>query len=190
MEIVLASASPRRKEILEMLGVKNLVICPAKCEEVIPENATPAQAVVALSAQKCAAVAKDFSADSVVIAADTVVAVDGKILGKPHSEDEAREMIRSLSGREHFVYTGVAVKYKGQAVAEYEETAVCFRAMTEEEIFSYVSTGECMDKAGAYGIQGKAGYYISGIKGDYYNVVGLPICRLGRILGRLGVDLI
>jgi len=190
MEIILASASPRRKELLEMLGVKNLVICPYDGEEIIPENATPAQAVVALAAQKCSAIAERFSPDKVIIAADTVVAVDGKILGKPHSEEEAREMIRSLSGREHFVYTGIAVKYNGQAVSEYEETAVCFRSMTEKEIVSYVNTGECMDKAGAYGIQGKAGYYISGIKGDYYNVVGLPICRLGRILGRLGVDLI
>lgn len=190
MQIVLASASPRRREILEMIGVSDLVICPAQGEETIPENATPAQAVVALAAQKCGSVAKLFDEENVVIAADTVVSVDGKILGKPHSEAEACEMLRSLSGRQHCVYTGVAVKYKGVSVAEFEETRVCFREMTDREIDAYVATGECMDKAGAYGIQGIGGYFVSAISGDYYNVVGLPLCRLGTILSRLGVDLI
>ena len=99
-------------------------------------------------------------------------------------------MLRSLSGREHHVYTGVAVKYRGESIAEYEQTAVRFREMSEREVLAYVASGECMDKAGAYGIQGLGGYFISGITGDYYNVMGLPLCRLGIILGRLGVDLI
>lgn len=190
MEIILASASPRRRELLQMLGVKELRICPAQGEEIIPDSASPEQAVVALAAQKCSQVAARFSSEQLVIAADTVVAVDGAILGKPHSEEQAVQMLRSLSGREHQVYTGLAVKYRGQSVAEYERTAVRFREMTEREIRAYVATGTCMDKAGAYGIQGPGGYFISGITGDYYNVMGLPLCRLGIILGRLGVDLI
>lgn len=190
MNIVLASASPRRKELMEMLGVKNAVICPARGEETIPAGAGPDEVVMALAEQKCLEVAEKFAGDDVVIAADTVVAIDGQILGKPRTEDEAKSMIKALSGREHHVYTGLAVKRGESLVTEYEKTAVRFRAMTDREVEAYVSAGECMDKAGAYGIQGLAGYFISGINGDYYNVVGLPICRLGMILSRLGVDLI
>ena len=190
MEIILASASPRRRQLLEMLGVKDLTVCPARGEEHIPPGAGPGQAVVSLAAQKCSQVAGQFSPDRLVIAADTVVAVDGQILGKPRSQAEAAQMLRSLSGREHHVYTGVAVKYRGESIAEYEQTAVRFREMSEREVLAYVASGECMDKAGAYGIQGLGGYFISGITGDYYNVMGLPLCRLGVILGRLGVDLI
>ena len=189
-KIILASQSPRRRQLLEQMGITDFVICPAQGEEIIPDSASPEQAVVALAAQKCSQVAARFSSEQLVIAADTVVAVDGAILGKPHSEEQAVQMLRSLSGREHQVYTGLAVKYRGQSVAEYERTAVRFREMTEREIRAYVATGTCMDKAGAYGIQGPGGYFISGITGDYYNVMGLPLCRLGIILGRLGVDLI
>ncbi len=190
MQFVLASASPRRRELLNMLGVKDLIICPAKGEEIIPPHAGPAQTVETLAAGKCAEVAALYDRRNLILAADTVVAVDGRILGKPRTETEAEEMLRLLSGREHFVYTGIAVKYGGQSVVEHERTAVHFRPMTEREIRAYAASGECMDKAGAYGIQGLGGYFVSGICGDYYNVVGLPLCRLGVILGRLGVDLI
>ena len=190
MQFVLASASPRRRELLNMLGVKDLIICPAKGEEVIPPHASPAQTVETLAAGKCAEVAALYDRRDLILAADTVVAVDDRILGKPRTEAEAEEMLHLLSGREHFVYTGIAVKYGGQSVVEHERTAVHFRSMTGREIRAYIASGECMDKAGAYGIQGLGGYFVSGICGDYYNVVGLPLCRLGVILGRLGVDLI
>ncbi|MGI6028627.1 MAG: Maf family protein [Candidatus Heteroscillospira sp.] len=190
MRIILASGSPRRRELLEMLGVKNLTIHPAVGEEIIPPGAGPEQTVMALAAGKCSEVAALYGPEDLIIAADTVVAAEGKILGKPRTREEAVSMLGSLSGREHRVFTGLAVKCRGQSVCEYEETAVRFRQMTGREISAYADSGECMDKAGAYGIQGKGGYFVSGITGDYYNVMGLPLCRLGVILGRLGVDLI
>lgn len=173
-----------------MLEVENLVICPAKGEERIPENTTPSAVVMALSRQKAREVSTYFSAEDIIIAADTVVSLDGRILGKPHTPAEAEAMLKSLSGREHSVYTGLTVIARGREINEFEETAVSFRRITPREIKAYVLTGEPMDKAGAYGIQGKGGLFISGIVGDYYNVMGLPLCRLGTILKKLGVDLI
>lgn len=190
MNIVLASGSPRRRELMEMLEVKNLVICPAKGEEHMPENASAAEVVRALSGQKASEVAELFAADDIIIAADTVVALDGQILGKPRDEAQAREMLRRLSGRQHEVFTGVSVRRGETEICEHEETTVRFRELSEREILAYVATGEPMDKAGAYGIQGRGGIFVSGITGDYFNVMGLPICRLGNILARLGVDLI
>ena len=190
MNIVLASSSPRRQELLRMLNAKNLIIHPAQSEESLPENATPAEAVVELSRQKAREVSVHFSRGDIIIAADTVVSLDGEILGKPHSEAQAEEMLADLSGREHRVYTGVTVINEGREICEFEETTVFFRDITQREIMAYVLTGEPMDKAGAYGIQGKGGLFVKGIVGDYFNVMGLPICRLGIILSKLGVDLI
>ena len=122
------------------------------------------------------------------MAADTVVAVDGTVLGKPRDRAHASEMLSALSGREHTVYTGVAVKRGEKLLVEHEATLVRFRPLTQREIHLYIQTGEPMDKAGGYGIQGYGALLVEGIRGDYFNVVGLPICRLGRMLAQVGED--
>ncbi len=181
LKIVLASQSPRRKELLERIGVTDFEIVPAKGEEVINPALTPAELVEELSRQKCAEVAA-LRPDALVIAADTVVSIDGQILGKPHNEEEAFSMLARLSGRTHQVYTGVTVWEDDCTVTEHEVTEVRFRPLTDQEISWYIETGEPMDKAGAYGIQGYGGLFVEGISGDYFNVMGLPVCRLGQIL--------
>lgn len=125
---------------------------------------------------------------AVVIAADTVVALDGAVLGKPADESDAARMLSALSGRTHQVFTGLTVACGADVRTVSEETAVTFRPLTAEEIEAYIATGEPMDKAGAYGIQGYGALFIEGISGDYYNVMGLPVCRLGQILGQLGMN--
>ena len=128
------------------------------------------------------------AAGDLIIAADTVVALDGRILGKPADGPDAFAMLSALSGRRHQVYTGLTVVCGAQRLTEHEVTAVTFRSLSSAEICAYIATGEPMDKAGAYGIQGRGALFVEGIEGDYYNVMGLPVCRLGRILARLGVD--
>ena len=123
-----------------------------------------------------------------VIAADTVVAVDGQVLGKPRDRADALRMLAALSGRAHTVYTGVTLCRDGEVLTQHEATQVRFRTLTTAEMEAYVDTGEPMDKAGAYGIQGYGALLVEGIEGDYSNVVGLPVCRLGRMLARFGVD--
>ena len=184
-KLILASASPRRRELLEFLDIPFEII-PAVGPESVPDGASPEQAVLALSLAKAREVA-DANPDDLVIGADTVVAVDGAILGKPADEADAARMLRKLSGREHRVYTGVTVIGQGRTLSHAEMTRVHFRAMTEEEILSYIATGEPMDKAGAYGYQGRAGLYVERIEGDFFNVVGLPLCALGKMLKELGV---
>lgn len=188
MSIILASQSPRRRELLGQMGISDFIIRPALGEEVIDPALTPAQQVEELSRQKALEVSATAQAGDLIIAADTVVAVDGRVLGKPHSRDEAVEMLTALSGRSHTVYTGVTVRRDGEALTEHEATAVRFRPLTPAEIAAYVATGEPMDKAGSYGIQGYGALLVEGIEGDYFNVVGLPVCRLGRMLARFGVD--
>lgn len=141
-----------------------------------------------ISEEKARAVAAQVGPEAVVIAADTVVALDGAVLGKPADKEEAFRMLSLLSDSRHQVYTGLTVLHGEQCDSVWEETAVTFRALTAEEIEAYIATGEPMDKAGAYGIQGYGALFIKGISGDYYNVMGLPVCRLGQILARLGVD--
>ena len=165
-------------------------IIPAHGEEHVPERAEADEAVMAISRAKAAEVAEQCSGEDVIIAADTVVCLDGDILGKPHSEAEAEEMLSRLSGREHEVYTGVTVMRGGETPCGVERTAVRFRALTAAEIRSYVATGEPMDKAGAYGAQGVASLFVEGITGDFFNVMGLPMCRLGRMLNELDVSLL
>ena len=128
--------------------------------------------------------------DDVIIAADTIVVIDGEILGKPSGREDAARMLRKLSGREHEVITGVSVAHEGRVSTEDVHTLVKFRELSEAEILAYLETGEPFDKAGAYAVQGKGALLIEGINGDYYNVVGLPLCTLGKILGTLGVKLI
>ena len=178
MSIVLASGSPRRKELLEMLGIEDMKIVPAKGEEIPPEGAGPAELVVALATAKGREVAAQCAADDVIIAADTIVWHD------------AATMLRSLSGRAHEVYTGVIVIKNGREVSGAERSVVHFRELSEDEIQRYIDTGEPMDKAGAYGAQGKAALFVRGIDGDFFNVMGLPLCRLGAMLKEQGVVLL
>ncbi len=190
MSIILASGSPRRRELLEMLGIRDMKIIPAKGEEKAPAGAGPQELVLALSAQKAGEVAAQCGRDDVVIGADTIVWADGRVFGKPHSRSEAVDMLHVLSGRTHQVYTGVTVIKAGQTVSKYEMTAVRFRPISGREIEAYVDTGEPMDKAGAYGAQGKAALFVSGIDGDFFNVMGLPLCTLGQMLKEQGVEIL
>ena len=179
MKIVLASASPRRREILKKAGYK-FTLASADVDETLPKGITPSDAVKYLCKIKNEAVAA--SPDTAVITADTVVACEGKILGKPKDKKQAKKMLRLLSGREHSVYTGVCVRKGKKKKVFVERTRVYFYDLTDAEIDAYIETGEPMDKAGAYGIQGKAGVFVRKINGDYYNVVGLPLARLARVL--------
>ena len=187
MKIVLASQSPRRRELLGKMGLEFTTKSPEIDEEAI--HGLPAQELVkALSRAKALHIAKNEDKDTIVIGSDTVVVLDGKILGKPADRQEAEEMLIALSGRSHEVCTGVTVCQGDKVVSQAEVTQVTFRALTPEEVQRYVRTGEPMDKAGAYGIQGYGALLVEGIRGDYSSVVGLPVCRLGRILLDFGVD--
>ena len=188
MDIILASKSPRRRELLEQMGVRDFRIITPDIDEHMDRDLPPAELVRQISEEKARAVAAQVGPDAVVIAADTVVALDGAALGKPADEEEAFRMLSILSCCRHQVYTGLTVLYGEQCHSLWEETAVTFRPLAAEEIEHYIATGEPMDKAGAYGIQGYGALFIEGISGDYYNVMGLPVCRLGRILSQLGVD--
>ena len=188
MDIILASGSPRRRELLEQIGVKKYRIVSPDVDEHVEGHPAPEELVELLSRRKAEAVGAKAGADALVIAADTVVALDGAILGKTHSREEAAAMLAALSGREHAVYTGLTVLRGNRLVTGHERTAVTFRTLTGAEIDRYVATGEPMDKAGAYGIQGVGALLITGIEGDYFNVMGLPVCRLGRVLAEFGVN--
>lgn len=190
MSIVLASGSPRRKELLEMLGVKDLKIIPAKGEESAPDGLAPGELVMALAAQKGREVKELCSAEDVIIAADTIVWHDGGVYGKPRSEAHAVEMLRSLQGRAHQVYTGVCVIRGSEELLRCNMSNVRFRPMSEEEIAAYVATKEPLDKAGAYGAQGLGALFVEGIDGDFFNVMGLPLCTLGEMLKMLGVKVL
>ena len=189
MKIILASQSPRRKELLERMGIREFEVIPAQGEEEVlkTRTLTPEQLVEQLSRQKCAEVAAAHPG-ALVIAADTMVAVNNRVLGKPRSEEDAARMLAALSGRLHMVYTGVTVSRGSKTVTAHEMTSVRFRTLTQADIIRYIATGEPMDKAGAYGIQGYGAMLVESISGDYYNVMGLPVCRLAKMLARFGVD--
>lgn len=187
MKLVLASQSPRRKELLGQMGLKFTVVSPDVDENAL-ELRDPQALVKALSLAKARQVADTLDPETLVIAADTVVVLDQNILGKPADTIQAEAMLAALSGRSHQVCTGVTVCQNSRTVTEAEVTQVTFRDLTPEEIRNYVATGEPMDKAGSYGIQGLGALLVSGIQGDYSNVVGLPVCRLGRILTDFGLD--
>lgn len=188
--IILASNSPRRKELLGKIGIEEFKIISPNVDESVEDGLPPAEIVEQLSRRKAQAAAKKAGPGDLIIAADTVVALDGAVLGKPRNEEDAFAMLSALSGREHHVYTGVTVLRGEKAVTQHEETAVTFREIKPEEIWGYIATGEPMDKAGAYGIQERGALLVSGIRGDYFNVMGLPVFRLGRILAEFGVDLL
>ncbi len=160
----------------------NFRIIPAAGEEVLPEKISPENAVLTLSEQKADEIYREHRSE-VIVAADTIVAIDGKILGKPVDEKDAFAMLKTLSGRVHEVFTGVCVIFaNGRKERFFEETKVEFYELSDAEIAAYIKTGEPMDKAGAYGIQGKGALLVKRIDGDYYNVMGLPVARLLRVL--------
>lgn len=181
--IILASNSPRRRELLENIGLRFDVV-PDNTPEPKDESMQPFELVMFLAKFKGDNVASSVTDDSLIISADTVVAINGEILGKPHSRDEAFEMLSKLSGNTHCVYTGVYVldKSTGKSVNFYEKTEVSFKSLDIDEINDYINTEEPMDKAGAYGIQNIGSIFVEGINGDYFNVVGLPVCSLCKLL--------
>lgn len=178
MKIILASASPRRRELLSLAAIEYEVVV-SDCEEFLPEDITPADAVLSLAQQKADDVLKKCSG-CMVIAADTVVALGNSILGKPKDEQDAFEMLSALSGKTHTVYTGVCIKTAEKTDVFYVATEVEFYDLSEKEIKDYIATKEPMDKAGSYGIQGKGSVLVKGIRGDYFNVVGLPLAETVR----------
>ena len=181
--IILASNSPRRRELLENIGLKFEII-PDNTPEPMDGSLPPWETVMNLAKFKGDNVAKTVEGDALIISADTVVAIDDTILGKPVNADAAYDMLSRLSGKVHHVYTGVYVRENSgeKSAIFYEKTEVCFKNLDINEIKDYINTGEPMDKAGSYGIQNFGSLFVEKINGDYFNVVGLPICRLGKEL--------
>ena len=182
MNIILASGSPRRKEILENTNLKFSVIT-SDIDERIFENEEPIQLVLRLAFEKCMSVAQNNPSD-LVIGADTIVVLDNEILGKPKNEEEAFDMLSKLSNREHQVITGMSIVNleKEKKIVDYAISNVKFKKLTDQDIKDYINTKECLDKAGSYGIQGYGALLVEEIKGDYFNIVGLPISKLSDIL--------
>ena len=181
MQLILASASPRRKALLSLFGIP-FTVRAADIDETMDPEKPPFDEVARVSRSKALAVRREEG--DIVIAADTIVVCQGKVLGKPHSEAEAASMLRLLSGRDHQVMTGCTILYGDRQETFTEVTSLHFRPLSEKEIQKYVQSGEPMDKAGAYGIQGGAALFCEKLEGDYYNVMGLPVCRLYETLCR------
>lgn len=179
MNLILASASPRRQELLRIFGCP-FTVRAADIDETMDPDKAPFDEVARVSRQKAQAIAA--GQDDVIIAADTIVVCCGKVLGKPRDAEDARRMLSLLSGRDHQVMTGCTVIRGSRAVTFTEVTDLHFRPLLPQEIRRYILTGEPMDKAGAYGIQGGAALFCQRMEGDYYNVMGLPLCRLGQVL--------
>ena len=188
-KIVLASGSPRRQELLARIGITDFDIRVPEAEESYPAGLTPQQIVEYISREKADAAAKLCTPDEIVITADTMVFLDDQRLGKPADEADALRMLTALQGRHHTVCTGVTVRQGDRSLTESETTEVYFRPATEAELRAYIATGEPMDKAGAYGIQGKGSLLVEGIRGDFFNVMGLPLLRLSRMLEQFGITL-
>ena len=186
--IVLASGSPRRQELLGRMGIRDFVVSVPQVEEVCPEGLTPGETVCRISRQKSAAVQAE--PDDIVITADTMVFLDGKRLGKPRDEADALRMLSALQGRHHTVCTGVTVRQGGEVLTRAQSTQVWFREASTEELKNYIRSGEPMDKAGAYGVQGLGALLVERIDGDFFNVMGLPVLLLSRMLARFGVTLL
>ena len=184
MKIFLASKSPRRRELLENLGFPFQIV-ENDIEEVSSEK-EPSKYVMDLAFKKALKAAENIKEEGIVIAADTIVVVDGEILGKPKDREEAFSMLKTLQGREHIVYTGIAVIKLPEMKhsVDYQETKVWIRRLEDEDISNYIDTGECWDKAGAYAIQGFGSLIVEKIEGDYFNVVGLPVAKLFGLLKR------
>lgn len=188
--IVLASTSPRRRELLGLLGLPFDVFGSGYDEaQIDPATLAPSDYVTQLALGKASEIAGRLDADALVIGADTTVVLDGAYLNKPQDAADARRMLRQLSGRTHEVYTGLCLIHGTRTRTDFAVTEVSFAALTDSIIAAYVATGEPLDKAGAYGIQGKALSFIPRINGDYFNVVGLPLFLLGQLLAEFGVSL-
>ncbi|NLD87332.1 MAG: septum formation protein Maf [Clostridiales bacterium] len=187
--IILASKSPRRRELIEKIGIINYKIVEPDVDESTLEGANPWQTACYLAFKKARDVAARFPGDNIIIAADTIVSIDGNTLGKPSDETEAFAMLNLMSGIWHEVVTGIVVRRETQELVEYESTAVKFRELTIREIEGYIATGSPMDKAGGYGVQDMAALFVERIEGDYYNVMGLPLHRLGLMLREVGIEL-
>ena len=185
MSVILASASPRRKELMGLFRIP-FVIRAADIDETMDPGRVPYDEVARVSRLK--ALATDRTPEDVVIAADTIVVCQGKVLGKPRDEEDAAAMLRLLSGRDHQVMTGMTVLRGAECRTVTEVTDIHFRPLSEKEIRAYVATGEPMDKAGSYGIQGGAALFCTHMVGDYYNVMGLPVCRLGEMLREMAPE--
>lgn len=181
--VVLASASPRRRDLLTLIGIPHEVR-PADVDESLKAGEPPAAYVERLAREKALALGDP---DAVAIGSDTTVVVDGEVLAKPESEADAARMLRRLAGRSHVVLTGVAVAWRGRVESGVEEVGVTFRTLNDAEIAAYVATGEPMDKAGAYGIQGYGATIVTRVDGDYFAVMGLAVNRMVRLLERLGL---
>ena len=181
--MLLASASPRRRELLTLIGIEHEVR-PSNIDEAYLAGELPRQHAERLAREKATAIDEP---DAVTIGSDTIVVVDGDVLGKPRDRGHAAEMLRRLSGRSHVVMTGVAVRWGGKLASGLEEVGVTFRHLADEEIERYIDTGEPMDKAGAYGIQGFGATIVDRVDGDYFAVMGLPLNHLVRLLGELGL---
>ena len=188
--IVLASGSPRRRELLERIGITDFDVRVPEVEESFPENLTPQEVVEYISREKAEAAAALCSEDEIVITADTMVFLDHQRLGKPQDEADALRMLTALQGRHHTVCTGVTVRRGAEVITESETTHVYFRPATQAELRAYIATGEPMDKAGSYGVQGKGALLVEKLDGDFFNVMGLPVLRLSRMLKRFGVELL
>ena len=186
MEVILASQSPRRRELMAHFPFPFSVQVSCAEEEMDPKKAPQAE-VARVSRAKAEAIPR--GQDDLVIGADTIVVCDGQVLGKPKDEADALRMLSLLSGKRHQVMTGVTVLQGTRSRVFTEITDIYFRPLTEAELLSYIRTGEPMDKAGAYGIQGRAGLFVEKIVGDYYNVVGLPICKLSQVLKEMAPEL-
>lgn len=182
--LILASASPRRRELLTQIAVAHTVV-PAHIDETRRPSEPPGEYVRRLAQEKALAVAAQHT-DVPVLAADTTVTLDGAVLNKPTDRADAEQMLRALAGKTHQVMTGIAVAYGQQRLAHVEQTAVTFGAILEGELETYLASGDSLDKAGAYGIQGYAGRWVTGISGDFFNVVGLPLAATVSLLRRAG----
>ncbi len=182
-KIILASSSPRRRELLANAELK-FDVCIKNVDETPPEGLAPAEAVEYIAKKKALAISA-IAEDAIVIGADTVVVLDGKVMGKPKDKEHACQMLSALSGKEHEVITGVCLAYDGKEETFHCVSKVRFWDLSDEEIKHYVTGGEPMDKAGAYGIQGKGSVLVESIEGDYFNIVGLPVSRVVREIRRI-----
>lgn len=191
MKVILASKSPRRKDILDVMGV-DFTIDVADVDESVDASLSPVEAVCEISKRKAEAVLERHRGeDCIVISADTVVVIDGRIIGKPKDETDAFNIIKSLSARTHEVYTGFTVCSEDKSKTDFEVTKVHFKELQDDDIRRYIATGEPMDKAGAYGIQQKGNLFVEYIHGDYYNVVGFPISKICVTIRNLfGINLL
>lgn len=185
--VVLASQSPRRQQLLRQMGVEHFTTVSPDADESYPEGLTPQETVCLIARKKADAAAALTDPGALVITADTMVFVGGDRLGKPRDERDALRMLRELSGRRHEVCTGVTLRRGAQSESFAVTTGVTFRALTDGELLAYIATGEPMDKAGAYGIQGRGALLVERIDGDYFNVMGLPVCALAQHLAHFGV---